>query len=92
MTSTECRERRDESYRQKANYIMFNPVLAGLVGSTEDWAYVFIADLQAFRGLMVGTTRRVVLPVSQARSARKISACGKRLGRRSAEIPTRARV
>ncbi len=45
----EHRLRRDESYREKANYIMLNPVRAGLIGSTEDWPYVFIADAQAPR-------------------------------------------
>ena len=42
----EHRLRRDESYREKADYIMANPVRAGLVARLEDWPYVFIADPQ----------------------------------------------
>src|SRR4029077_2901184 len=33
----EHRLRRDESARQKADYILFNPVRAGLVSNPEDW-------------------------------------------------------
>ena len=39
----EHRLRRDESYREKADYILLNPVRAGLVSQVEDWPYVFIA-------------------------------------------------
>jgi putative transposase len=40
----EHRLRRDESARQKADYILFNPVRAGLVSRPEDWAFVFIPE------------------------------------------------
>jgi putative transposase len=39
----EHRIRQDESYREKADYILANPVRAGLVDRAEDWPYVFIA-------------------------------------------------
>ncbi len=42
----EHRLRRGESYREKADYILFNPVRAGLVSKTEDWPYVFLAGPQ----------------------------------------------
>ncbi|MFN2509440.1 MAG: transposase [Chthoniobacterales bacterium] len=42
----EHRLRRNESYREKSDYIMLNPVRAGLVVTTENWPYVFIADPQ----------------------------------------------
>jgi putative transposase len=40
----EHRLRKEESLRQKADYILANPVRAGLVERTEDWPYVFIAE------------------------------------------------
>ena len=40
----EHRLRREESAREKADYILENPVRAGLVPRWEDWPYVFIAD------------------------------------------------
>jgi len=40
----EHRLRQDESFREKANYVLANPVRAGLVAKAEDWPYVFIAD------------------------------------------------
>jgi putative transposase len=40
----EHRLRRDESARQKADYILFNPVRAGLVSKPEDWPFVFIPE------------------------------------------------
>ena len=40
----EHRLRRDESFREKADYVLANPVRAGLVDRIEDWPYVFIAD------------------------------------------------
>ena len=40
----EHRLRKDESFRQKADYILLNPVRAGLIKEDEDWPYVFIAD------------------------------------------------
>jgi putative transposase len=38
----EHRLRQDESFREKADYILLNPVRAGLVQTPEDWPYVFI--------------------------------------------------
>jgi hypothetical protein len=35
---------RDESAAQKADYILFNPVRAGLVAEPEDWPFVFIPE------------------------------------------------
>jgi REP element-mobilizing transposase RayT len=38
------RLRRDESFREKADYILANPVRAGLVQGAEDWPFVFFGD------------------------------------------------
>jgi putative transposase len=40
----EHRLRQDESFRQKADYVLQNPVRAGLAERPEDWPYVFIAN------------------------------------------------
>jgi len=40
----EHRLRKGESFREKADYVLSNPVRAGLVQKAEDWPYVFIAD------------------------------------------------
>ena len=40
----EHRLRKEESFREKANYVLANPVRAGLVKKSEDWPYVFIAE------------------------------------------------
>ena len=40
----EHRLRREESRRQKADYILANPVRAGLVSRSEDWPFVYFAD------------------------------------------------
>ena len=40
----EHRLRKEESRREKADYILTNPVRAGLVEKAEDWPYVFIAE------------------------------------------------
>jgi len=40
----EHRLRKEENFRQKADYILANPVRAGLVEKEQDWPYVFIAD------------------------------------------------
>jgi putative transposase len=40
----EHRLRRDESRREKANYILENPVRENLVAHTEDWPFVYFAD------------------------------------------------
>jgi hypothetical protein len=38
------RLRRDESFREKADYILANPVRVGLVQRAEDWPFVFFGD------------------------------------------------
>ena len=40
----EHRLRKEESFREKADYVLANPVRAGFVDRSEDWAYVFIAE------------------------------------------------
>ena len=40
----EHRLRREESLQEKANYILFNPVRAGLVSRPEEWPFVFIPE------------------------------------------------
>jgi REP element-mobilizing transposase RayT len=40
----EHRLRRDENRRQKADYILHNPVRAGLVKESSDWPYVWWPD------------------------------------------------
>jgi putative transposase len=40
----EHRLRKEESFREKADYVLENPVRAGLVERTEDWPFVFIAE------------------------------------------------
>jgi putative transposase len=40
----EHRLREEESFREKADYILANPVRAGLVERPEGWPYVFIAE------------------------------------------------
>ncbi len=40
----EHRLRQDESRRQKADYILANPVRAGLVSRPEDWSFVYFGD------------------------------------------------
>ncbi len=40
----EHRLRKEESLREKADYVVANPVRAGLVEKAEDWPYVFIAE------------------------------------------------
>jgi REP-associated tyrosine transposase len=40
----EHRLRKDESFREKADYVLLNPVRAGLVKEQDDWPYVFIAE------------------------------------------------
>ena len=40
----EHRLRKEETFREKADYILANPVRAGLVKESEDWPYVFIAE------------------------------------------------
>ena len=42
----EHRLRRDESRRQKADYILNNPVRCGLVTRPEEWRYVYFGDGQ----------------------------------------------
>ena len=40
----EYRLRREESWREKADYILENPVRKGLVGRAEDWPFVYFAE------------------------------------------------
>ena len=40
----EHRLRRDESFREKADYVLANPVRAGLVENAGDWPYTFVAN------------------------------------------------
>src|SRR5207237_5678248 len=40
------RLRKEESYREKADYIRANPVRAGLVTQLEEWPYFWTADPQ----------------------------------------------
>ena len=40
----EHRLRHDESRRQKADYILENPVRKGLVSRPEDWPYVYFGE------------------------------------------------
>jgi len=40
----EHRLRQDDSFRQKADYILLNPVRAGLIKEEQSWPYVFIAN------------------------------------------------
>jgi REP element-mobilizing transposase RayT len=40
----EHRLRSEESFREKADYVLANPVRAGLVECEEDWLYTFIAN------------------------------------------------
>ena len=40
----EHRLRREESRREKAEYILNNPVRKGLISRAEDWPYVYFAD------------------------------------------------
>jgi putative transposase len=42
----EHRLRREESRREKADYILQNPVRKGLTASPEDWPFVYFADGQ----------------------------------------------
>jgi hypothetical protein len=40
----EPRIRRDENLREKADYILLNPVRAGLVDKPENWPFVFVPE------------------------------------------------
>jgi len=40
----EHRLRKEEGFREKADYVLANPVRAGLVEKAEEWPYLFIAD------------------------------------------------
>jgi putative transposase len=40
----EHRLRKEESFREKADYVLANPVRAGLVNRPQDWPYIFIAE------------------------------------------------
>jgi uncharacterized heparinase superfamily protein len=41
----EHRLRQDESFCQKADYILLNPVCAGFVQRPEDWPYILVTNL-----------------------------------------------
>ena len=41
------RLRKEESYREKADYILANPVRAGLITHPEEWPYFWVAEPQA---------------------------------------------
>jgi REP element-mobilizing transposase RayT len=48
----EHRLRRDESFEEKANYVLENPVRGGLVEKAEDWPYLWRSkDSTPFTGL-----------------------------------------
>src|SRR5437016_11349863 len=40
------RLRKGESYRQKADYILANPIRAGFITVSEGWPYFWLADAQ----------------------------------------------
>ena len=40
----EHRLRKEENFREKADYVLANPVRACLVDRTEDWRYIFTAE------------------------------------------------
>ena len=40
----EHRIRRDENLREKADYIVLNPVRVGLVDKPENWPFVFVPE------------------------------------------------
>jgi mono/diheme cytochrome c family protein len=58
--------RKDESYREKADYIRANPVRAGLVTRPEDWPYFWQADLQEQDAIREGRTRSAGAPGGRA--------------------------
>jgi REP element-mobilizing transposase RayT/mono/diheme cytochrome c family protein len=53
------RLRKDESYREKADYIRANPVRAGLIAASEAWPYFWVADPQQQNGIREGGALRV---------------------------------
>src|SRR5919198_4767590 len=63
------RLRKEESYREKANYILANPVRAGLMTSSEEWPYFWVADPQTenanreYRALRGGAPGGHALPM-----------------------------
>ena len=60
------RLRKDESYREKADYIRANPVRAGLISASEDWPYFWIADPQQHDAIGEGEARRPGAPGGRA--------------------------
>jgi putative transposase len=40
----EHRLRNEENIQQKADYILYNPVRAGLVAQTQDWPYIWMPN------------------------------------------------
>ena len=59
------RLRKDESYREQADYICANPVRAGLIAESEQWPYSWMADLQE-NTRSEGRTPRVGAPGGRA--------------------------
>ena len=45
----EHRLRNDENFREKADYVLANPVRAGLIGNERDWPYIFTPDTEFCR-------------------------------------------
>ncbi len=60
------RLRRDESYREKADYIRANPVRAGLIAASEDWPYFWQADPQKQDAIREGRALRGGAPGGRA--------------------------
>src|SRR5437667_8112854 len=74
------RLRKEESYREKADYIRANPVRAGLVTQAEEWPYFWIANPQENassegRARRAGATGGRALPMLIALAAVGLTAC-----------------
>src|SRR5438034_6540467 len=76
----EHRLRQEESYREKADYILANPVRAGLITQSEEWPYLWTPDPQAHtnsqdRVLRGGAPGGRALPILIAAGMILISGC-----------------
>ena len=60
------RLRKEESYREKADYIRANPVRADLVTASEDWPYFWQADPQEQNAIREGRALRRGAPGGRA--------------------------
>jgi len=75
------RLRKEESYREKADYIRANPVRAGLVKQPEEWSYFWLADPQKenanheCRALRAGAPGGRALPMLIALATLGLVAC-----------------